>query len=778
MLRKESNVAQRLQNNERLIIVAIILLSGWLTSAWIYNHLRLHYVELDEINFNELVAESESAITSRYNSYVDLLRGAASHYVSSISVTREEWRTYVDVLKIRQTYPGINGIGFCLPFTSIEQHQQYQQEIESDFLLSHPVVDVPNVSAPEIDESSLENLIITHIEPLGINFAALGIRLSSEAIRLHAAILARDSGEPTISARIRLVQDGKARSGFLMYLPAYKPGQPITSAEQRKQAFLGFAYAPFITELFLEGALGDQRPGQINILIYDSDSINPDALVYSNIENREDISPLDFDQLSTLSMGGQVFTITWQRGSEYTAEAHLTAIVFGVVSALFTCLLAFAAYSYESLVKSKEKIELTSDKLTTANQLLKSEVNVKNMAEAEAGRAELAAKSANKAKSDFLAVMSHEIRTPMNSVIGFAQLLSCSKLTSEQLLWASYIQSSSGALLCLMNDILDFSKIEAGKLELEDIPFSLKEVIEYVTGSFSTQAVEKGIIVDAKVAENIPEYVLGDPTRVRQIVINLVSNGLKFTDKGSVSTHLEWIGDKDKGTARISVVDTGIGIPSDKVNHLFNQFTQADLSTTRTYGGTGLGLSICQRLTELMNGTIRATSLNSQGTTMVVEIPFTVSTGVIHIPVQKVTPIDANKSTDPLAKILLVDDNDLNQTLGSTLLEQMGYDVVLANNGTEAIERTKQAYYPIIFMDCKMPIMDGFEATREIRKLEAADLLPRGVHKQRIAIIALTANASSADKEACIRAGMDDYICKPYQALDFLRVLNTYPHQS
>jgi len=779
MLRKESDYAHYWDlPSKQLKTAGLILLIGWAMSSWIYSYIRHHSMELDEIHFNELVTESESAISSRFNSYVDLLRGAASYYVSSSCVTREEWRIYVDFLKIRQIYPGINGIGFCLPFTSIEDHQQFQQKIESESLQSHPVVDVPNVRSPETDETTIKNLIITHIEPLEINLSALGLRLSSETSRLRAAELSRDSGEPKITARIILVQDGKARPGFLLYVPVYSPGHPITTPEQRRQAFLGFAYAPFITELFVGGVLGDENPEQINCSIYDSDSISLDTLVYSNITDKGAKSIFEFDQLSTLDIGGQIFTITWQRGTKYAAETSYNAATAGMLSALFTCLLAFAAWNYESLIKSKKIIESKTDELTAINQLLKSEVDVRKVAEAEASQAELAANSANEAKSEFLAIMSHEIRTPMNSVIGFAQLLSSSKLTAEQSLWASYIKSSSSGLLSLMDDILDFSKIEAGKLELENIPFSLQEIIENVIGSFSVQASAKSIIVDAKMERDIPEYVLGDPTRLRQIVINLVNNALKFTDKGSVSTHLEWLGDKNKGIARISVVDTGIGIAPDKIDNLFKQFTQADLSTTRTYGGTGLGLSICQKLTGLMNGTIRATSPASQGTTMVVEIPFRVSTKIIDTPTKEDTPIDASQNTKQLTKVLLVDDNDLNQILGSTILEQMGYAVTLANDGTEAIKLAKQTYYPIIFMDCRMPIMDGFDATLEIRKLEAADLLPRGPHKKRIAIVALTANVSNEDKEKCTRAGMDDYICKPYQALDFKKVLNTYLDQS
>ena len=505
--------------------MGLILLIGWATSAWIYSYIRQHSVELDEIHFNELVTESESAISSRFNSYVDLLRGAASYYVSSNHVTREEWRIYVDSLKIQQIYPGINGIGFCLPFTSIEQHQQFQQKIESESLQSQPVVNVPNVTAPENDDPLLKHLIITHIEPLDINLSALGLQLSSETGRLHAALSARNSGEPKITTRIILIQDGKARPGFLLYVPAYKPDHPITTPEQRKQALLSFAYAPFITELFVAGVFEDENSEQINFSVYDSDSISLDALVYSNMTNREAKSPFDFDQVRTLDLGGQIFTTTWQRGSEYVGGTLYTATSAGVLSALFTCLLAFAAYSYESLIRSKKIIESTTDELTATNQLLKSEIVVRKTAEAEAIRSELAAKTANEAKSDFLAIMSHEIRTPMNSVIGFTQLLYSSKLTSEQHIWASYIQSSSGALLSLINDILDFSKIEADKMELENIPFSLQEVIENVTGSFFIQAAEKGIIVNTKVEGDLPEYVLGDPTRLKQIVVNLVSNG-------------------------------------------------------------------------------------------------------------------------------------------------------------------------------------------------------------------------------------------------------------
>jgi signal transduction histidine kinase/CheY-like chemotaxis protein len=596
--------------------------------------------------------------------------------------------------------------------------------------------------------------------------------MSSETSRLNAARLARDTGEPQITSRIQLVQDGKSRPGFLLYVPAYKPGQATATLKQRKAAFIGFSYAPFITELFIDGAIGDKKAGQINLAIYDKESPNPSTLVYSNTTDGDDHSPSKPQHVSALQIGGYTFTLTWQRGDRYEQQNLYAASIAGITSALFTCLLALAASKHESLKESKKIVEMTTNQLSEANQRLQSEIEVRRKAQIVARQSELKANAASEAKSDFLATMSHEIRTPLNSIIGFSELLANSQMAGKQASWIEYIQTSSNTLLSLINDILDVSKIGAGKMKLEQIPFCLKKVVAEAVGCFSLKAAEKQLTLTTEIEDNIPESVLGDPIRITQIITNLVNNALKFTDHGRINIHLSWEGNQTEGTARIAVSDTGIGIPMEMAQTLFKKFTQADESTTRKYGGTGLGLSICQMLTALMNGEIEIKSTEGIGTQMIVTLPF-------HVPLElkhqtRHTKSNAPTSAKPHGDILLVDDNALNQKLGSVLLKNMGYNVTLANNGKEAIQHLKQRYYPLIFMDCRMPILDGYQATKKIRTLEARNQLVKGSDNKKISIVALTANASVEDRKKCKRAGMDDYMCKPYQIVDFQKMVDLY----
>ncbi|MEO1382798.1 MAG: ATP-binding protein, partial [Bacteroidota bacterium] len=426
-----------------------------------------------------------------------------------------------------------------------------------------------------------------------------------------------------------------------------------------------------------------------------------------------------------------------------------------------------------------QKLECVNNQLAESNARLEQKVEERTAEIKEKNQqliqAKEVAESGAKAKANFLATMSHEIRTPLNGVIGMAELIMNTNLDEEQQDQLQIIRNSSENLLTIINDILDFSKVESGKLTLEAQDIDLYGCIQQVIDLFTPQAKVKNLQLFADIAETVPQMVRGDRVRLSQILTNLVSNAVKFTEKGRVKVSVEQIPHLQDGKIqlKIGVHDTGIGIPEDKIDQLFKAFEQVDASTTRRFGGTGLGLAICKQLVALMEGEIWIESQLNVGTTFFFTLQLAHAAQSVapdrvpaldkgHKSLGGSNTLNTSLSTLYPMQILIAEDNRINQRIAQKIFGSLGYEIHLVPDGQKAWEAVTHRKYDVIMMDVQMPILDGLAATQKIRQ---SPLFPQPI------IIAMTANAMQEDRQRCLDAGMDDYITKPIKPSSIQEVL-------
>lgn len=424
----------------------------------------------------------------------------------------------------------------------------------------------------------------------------------------------------------------------------------------------------------------------------------------------------------------------------------------------------------EQLSSAKDELERRvkerTRELLDANAALHLEIKERRKTEEKLKHKTIEAESANKAKSDFLANMSHELRTPLNGVLGMNTLLMSTSLDTEQKTYVDTIETSSRELLKLITDILDFSRIEAGSLRLDNKNFDLYRFMKDFHRFFSFQAEQKDLKLNLHIQDRVPQWIICDPGRLNQILANIVDNSIKFTNQGwiDISVDLQHRSLNDVSLL-FTVKDTGPGLPGKNTERLFDSFTQGDSSTTKKFGGTGLGLSIARQLCRLMNGDIQATNHPEKGAVFYFTIACKASK---HEAVKKPLADQNVLNRKRCGRILLVEDNAINRKVATGILKKSGFQVDIAENGEEALTHLKKTKFDAVLMDCRMPVMDGYEATRKIRLKETGVLQPE------IPVIALTANAMEGDEKKCRDAGMNDYLSKPVKSAKLLKVLDQW----
>lgn len=701
------------------VALGVLLLSLILTGL-VYNYTNRTVKQQIEAQFESEIDEGIIALNNRIQVYLNTFYAARGLWAAeNLDVKYPRWKSFAESLELQKRYPGINGIGFIRYVPN--NKQAYEQWVRENNRNIEPIYSNYIVKPPG-DRPNY--FVIEYCEPIQRNQKAIGLDVGGEPIRRQGAEKARDTGQPAATGRIILVQDEQRTPGLLIYLPIYRAGMPISTVAEKRAAFFGFIYAPFRVLDLIEEGLPASVKQDFDVVVY-----NHKDLIYGREENlpRLDGSDSRYYRQVTIDVAEQPWDLHFvsRPNSILISNQKIPQIV--LIVGLFSSLLLFGIVWSLTISYSKTK-------------------EAKKASDAAKEAADLA----NRAKSEFLANMSHELRTPLNAILGFTQILQRdTSLQPEHQENLGIISRSGEHLLSLINDVLDMSKIEAGRITLSPNNFDLYKLLDTIEEMFQLRAESKGLQLLVEREDGVPQYIQTDENKLRQILINLVGNAIKFTQEGGVIIRVSYQPEQ----LIWEIEDSGPGIAPDELQNLFTAFVQTETGR-KSQEGTGLGLPIGKKFVELMGGEISVKSEVGQGTVFKFNIqikPVEASEIPASKPTQRAIGLAPGQKT---YRILVVDDRWENRRVLSELLSSIGFVVREASNGQQAVEVWENWEPDLIWMDIRMPVMDGYEATKRIKATAKG---------QATAILALTASAFEDERNNILAVGCNDFVRKPFR---------------
>ncbi len=743
--------------------LSVLILGLFLTAILVYYAKE----DLDNHNKQELeigAFDIKFRIQSMLSSHVQFSRSCASFFMSSDSVTKDDWKDYVEKSKIAENLNGFQGIAYVMIVSNnqLENHTQRFKDVLSKNYTVFP--------------SSTEEVYtpIVYIEPLqDRNIKALGFNVSTNPHMKKAIEKARDSNKTIVTDKVTLIQEGspETSTGFVMYTPIYEKNLPVNTINERRVAILGWAASSFRMVNFMKSILdhlNSDAHNQLQVKIYDGDSISSESLLYdtNNNLNKKSVTSTGNTLLLPIDLNGKKWTLQFTQPKLTPSFLSMPFIVLtgGIVISLLLSFLMYSLFNtalFANRIAKKLTIDLLNKnkELVTTNELL-------NESHFELKIAKEKAEVSSRLKSAFLANMSHEIRTPMNAILGFSELLEQPELTDEkQKKYFEIIRKSGKRLLAVINDIIDISKVEAGQVEVIIIDVNIFEQIKEVHTLFNTEASSKGISLVINNSLSIDESTIkSDGNKINAILVNLVKNAIKYSDEGTIEIGVS----KNESFLEFYVKDTGIGIEKNRQKAIFDRFVQADIEDVKALQGSGLGLTISKAYVEMLGGAIWVESEPGNGATFYFTIPSEIKTtedkeSNQNIIINTETITNTDNSINKI-KILVVEDDESSEIFISHIVEELSNNILIARNGTEAVEICRNnPDIDLVLMDVKMPVMDGYKATTAIREFN-----------KDVIIIAQTAFALLGNKEKVIAVGCNDYITKPIDKEELLKMIKKH----